>query len=153
KPPKNAQKAVNLWRQWIEERAAGELDDLHLVVENQRTFAIAARKLLTALEVIDGGSLDNDLEDELSADDPQTGERDEKGSDGAGGTADTARAEPADAAPETGRQKELEAADSPAGVFTPEMEPEMAAEPGDLRWAAQSHAARFEISNRDYSVY
>lgn len=153
KPPKNAQKAVNLWRQWIEERAAGELDDLPLVVENQRTFAIAARKLLTALEVMDSGRLDNDLEEELKADDPQTGETDEKGAASADDTADTSRAEPADAAPETADQKELEAADSPAGVFTPEMEPEMAAELGDLRWPAQSHAARFDISNRDYSVY
>jgi cobaltochelatase CobT len=151
RPPKNAQKAVNLWRPWIEERAAGELDDLHSEIDNQRAFAISVRKLLSALEVMDDGSLDNSLEDEPSADDPQTGESDQKGNTSEENKADTIHGETAEPASDPADQKELEAADSPAGVFEWETQPQLTAEPGDMRSAAQS--ARFEISNRDYSVY
>ena len=153
KPPKNAQKATDLWRPWIEERAAGELDDLDSEIDNQRTFAVAVRKLLTALEVIEQGSLDDALEEESNTDDPKSGESDEKGNSGADNTADTTRAETADSTPEAADQKELEVHDSPSGAFEWETQPETAAEPGDLRWPAQSHGARVEIANREYSVY
>ncbi len=153
KPPKNAQKAVNLWRPWIEERAAGELDDLDSGIENQRAFAMAVRKLLAALEVIDDAGFDDRFEEQSSDDEANTGENDEKGNTGQDTTADTSRSETVDAAPEAADQKELEAADSPSGVFEWETQPETAAEPGDMRWPAHPHAARFEFANRDYSVY
>jgi cobaltochelatase CobT len=153
KPPKNAQKIVNLWRPWVEERAASELDDLPSEIQNQRTFAIAIRRLLTALEVMDEGCLGNTLEEEFGSDDPHTGESDQKGNASAENEADMTRGETAEPASNPTDQKESEAADSPASVFEWETQPHLAAEPGDLRSPAQSQAARFEIGNRDYSVY
>jgi len=64
RPPHNAQRIVDLWRPWIEERASAELDRLSLQIEDQRAFAVAVHKLLTALEMIDEGSLGNDPEEE-----------------------------------------------------------------------------------------
>ena len=39
KPPKSAQKIVDLWRPWIEERASADLDRLGQSIEDQRAFA------------------------------------------------------------------------------------------------------------------
>src|SRR5580704_10138534 len=64
KPPRNAQRIVDLWRPWVEERAAADLDKLGREIEDQRAFAFAVHKLLTALEMIDEGSLDTNLEEE-----------------------------------------------------------------------------------------
>nr|MDQ6869872.1 cobaltochelatase subunit CobT [Pseudomonadota bacterium] len=64
KPPKNAQRIVDLWRLWVEERAAADLDKLGQEIEDQRAFAFAVHKLLTALEMIDEGSLDTNPEEE-----------------------------------------------------------------------------------------
>ncbi|MGH6937183.1 MAG: cobaltochelatase subunit CobT, partial [Methylocella sp.] len=36
KPPKNAQRIVDLWRPWVEERAAADLDKLGREIEDQR---------------------------------------------------------------------------------------------------------------------
>ena len=41
RPPHNAQRIVDLWRPWIEERASAELDRLSLQIEDQRAFAEA----------------------------------------------------------------------------------------------------------------
>jgi cobaltochelatase CobT len=152
KPPKNAQRIVDLWRPWIEERAAEELNDLHSEIEDQRAFAFAVHKLLIALEVIDEGGLDNAVDEEHVADDSESGEN-QDGNANEENRADTIRCETGEAASEPLDQKELEAADSPTGEFRRESEPRSPDEAGDLRGPLQSQPARKELGSPDYAVF
>ena len=79
RPPKNAEKIVDLWRPWIEERAAASsLTGLSSQIEDQRAFAVAVHKVLTALEMVDEGSLDSDPEEERTPRASPMGAEDER---------------------------------------------------------------------------
>ena len=84
KPPKAAQRIVDLWRPWIEEKAGAELDKLGDSLENQRNFARSVRDLLVSLDMAEDSSADQDESDdddesseEGEEQDPQEGESDE----------------------------------------------------------------------------
>src|ERR1700704_5481303 len=64
KPPKSAQRIVDLWRPWVEERAAADLDKLGREIEDQRAFAFAVHKLLPPPEMIDRGTCHPNREEE-----------------------------------------------------------------------------------------
>ncbi len=153
KPPKNGQKIVELWRPWIEERAGGELDDLHSEIENQRAFAVAVHKLLAALEVIDQGSLDHAQDEDQAADDPESGEREPQLNAGADHESDTVSGEPADPASDPMGQKDLESTDLPIGHFDLEAEPHATDEADDLHGPLQSQQPRMDIGKPDYAVF
>jgi cobaltochelatase CobT len=153
KPPKNGQKIVELWRPWIEERAADELDDLRSEIEDQRAFAFAVRKLLAALEVIDAGSLDNALDEDQTADEPESAEKDpdlradaDHGSESASGETANPASDPID-------QQDLEADDSPISHFDLEAEPHAADEAVNLCGPLRSQQSRMEIGSPDYAVF
>jgi cobaltochelatase CobT len=56
KPPENAQRVVDLWRDWIEERAGKSMAQLEKSVGNQAAFARVARDLLRQLELTEDTS-------------------------------------------------------------------------------------------------
>jgi cobaltochelatase CobT len=66
-PPLAAKPYVDLWRPWIEEKAAQSLDTLSSALTDQQRFAKLARELIAAL----------DMADELG-DDPDKGEENEE---------------------------------------------------------------------------
>src|SRR3712207_2915021 len=63
KPPPAAAKIVELWRDFIEERAGRDLDGLLGAIENQRAFARSVRELLSSLDMADDAILEQDDED------------------------------------------------------------------------------------------
>jgi cobaltochelatase CobT len=63
-PPPAAKKLVDLWRPLIESRAAGDLDRLEDVLEDQRQFADAVRDLLDSLDMGEDRSSDSEEEDQ-----------------------------------------------------------------------------------------
>ncbi len=69
KPPACATRAVELWRDWIEERAGAELDKLAEVMRDQTRFAKVTRTILRDLDVDE--SDESDAEDQ---DDNETAE-------------------------------------------------------------------------------
>ena len=83
-PPPSAQKLVEQWRGWIEEKAGSDLERLHDLIEDQAAFARATRDILVDLDMGDelGESPDqssDDAEDqegdsEQSSDESQSGE-------------------------------------------------------------------------------
>src|SRR5690606_17637718 len=82
--PKSAERIVELWRPFIEERAGDNFAGLRNVLGDQRAFAHAARDLLVALEMGEelGGEPEesdeeNDSERSDSSDDKSSGEADE----------------------------------------------------------------------------
>ena len=88
KPPNSADQFVNLWRDWIEEKAGDRLDTLGDEIEDQKAFAEAIRDLLVAFDMGDElGEQEPDQEDDQdSEDDPneeeQEGQRDNEESTG-----------------------------------------------------------------------
>ncbi|MEO5494601.1 MAG: cobaltochelatase subunit CobT [Sphingomonas sp.] len=78
--PAVAQPGLALVREWIEEKAGGDLDALRLALDDQRAFASLATKLLEDLELIEGDQVPEDS-DEGGNDDEGTDEQDQ-GDDG-----------------------------------------------------------------------
>jgi len=65
-PPANAERIVNFWRSWIEQKAGNVLGELDQLVEDQQAFGEALRDVLKALELTDDlvDGTDNPIEDE-----------------------------------------------------------------------------------------
>jgi len=107
--PAAGQAVADLWRSWIEEKAAGDLDSLAGKVEDQSAFGDAVRDLLASLDMGDelGGKgepeeTDKDTaETDDGADDPEGGEE----SDGDSGSSE----EESDAGADEASQAEMEA--------------------------------------------
>ena len=88
KPPQSADQFVNLWRDWIEEKAGERLDALGDEIEDQRAFGEAIRDLLVAFDMADelGDQDPEQDEDQDSEEDPneeeQEGDRENEESTG-----------------------------------------------------------------------
>ncbi len=79
-PPPDAPKIGDLWRSYIEDRAAADLARLSDSVENQRRFGEIARDLLASLDMGEESGLDSDDDSEDS--DDSSGEQENSGEDG-----------------------------------------------------------------------
>ncbi|MDP5277436.1 cobaltochelatase subunit CobT [Sphingomonas sp. DG1-23] len=75
--PAGAAMGMALIRDWIEERAAADLDALALTIDDQRAFASLATRLLQDLELIEGEMVPE--EDEGGGEDEGTDDKDEPG--------------------------------------------------------------------------
>ncbi|AAK89775.2 cobalt chelatase [Agrobacterium tumefaciens] len=82
KPPASAGKVLDLWRDFIEEKAAGDLNDLSRVITDQKAFSRLVRKMLTSMQMAeDFGDEDNEpdsQEAESNEDQPRTNETEEE---------------------------------------------------------------------------
>ncbi|MCX2725090.1 cobaltochelatase subunit CobT [Roseibium salinum] len=80
RPPESATKLVDMWRDWIEDKAGGELDKLEAEVEDQNLFGRQLREVLKSLDMADElGDHDQDMdpdqnEDEGNNDEAETGD-------------------------------------------------------------------------------
>jgi cobaltochelatase CobT len=133
KPPKGAQKMVDLWRPWVEERASADLDRLADAIENQRTFGRAVHKVLVSLDMIDEAALDDDDTGEDAGpdeaeDDPQKqeGDGDEEES------GDSLQAQKIEDSTDELEDGAMDAAEAPSGELPED------AEAGDAEEAAES---------------
>ena len=116
KPPKNAQRIVDLWRPWVEERAAVDLDKLGRKIEDQRAFALAVHKLLTALEMIDKGSFNtNPEEEEGDTGAPDGGEKNQPEEGAEDYPGDASGSETAEASSDPMDESGMDAAAAPTG--------------------------------------
>jgi cobaltochelatase CobT len=108
--PALAAPGLSLVRDWIEEKAGGDLDALGLAIDDQRVFAGLVNRLLEDLELIEGDMLPDEAdqggsEDEGTEDRQDDSEEgDEPGEQGQGEM--EARGEPRDADGEEGESAE-----------------------------------------------
>ena len=133
KPPPAAAKIVELWRDFIEDRAGRDLDGLTSSIENQRLFARSVRDLLASLEMADDAMLDQD-EDENEDDQDSSDEKDQ--SDGeAEDQSDGERAEfeISDEGSDDLDEGAQEAADAPSGEL-PDDSDEAVSEEASEAW-------------------
>ncbi len=79
-PPTNARMYVDLWRQWVEDKASTRLSNLSSAIHDQQAFARLSRDLIAALDMADELGDDPDESDESDNQDesePDGGERQE----------------------------------------------------------------------------
>ena len=79
-PPLDARALVDLWRPWIEDKAARHLDHLEDAVADQAAFARMSRDIIAALDMADELGEDPDKSDNSEENDeaePDSGEREE----------------------------------------------------------------------------
>src|SRR4051794_29411219 len=90
-PPSAAAAGLAMVAPWIEERAAADLDAMALVIDDQKAFAMVARRLLEDLELVVPSPLDQEDQDSGGEDENQEEpeEEDSGEEDGSGGEADS----------------------------------------------------------------
>lgn len=79
-PPPDARKIVELWRDFIEKRADGDLSRLVESIEDQKAFGQITRELLSSLEMGEESSLESD--EETDQDDRSDGQDEQAGDEG-----------------------------------------------------------------------
>ena len=79
RPPEAATRIVDLWRDFVEERAGRDLDGLMDTIEDQRSFARSVRDLLSSLDMADESALDRDEDENDEEGEPS---QEDEGSDG-----------------------------------------------------------------------
>jgi cobaltochelatase CobT len=151
KPPAAAAKIVDLWRDFIEERAGEDLNGLLKNIERQRDFARGVRELLSSLDMADEASFDS--EDEENEDENQSDEEQQPGEGEAEQEAQGERAEVdvTDEASEDVEEGATEAADAPSGEFPDESDEADSEEASEASRPPQSRAN--EPRGPDYRAF
>jgi cobaltochelatase CobT len=133
KPPKAAQKMVDLWRPWVEERASADLDRLAGALENQRRFGRAVRKVLASLDMIDEAALDDDDSGEdAGPDEPEDDAQKQEGEGDEQESGDALEMQKSEDATDELEEGAMEAAEAPSGELPED------ADAGDAEEAAEN---------------
>lgn len=111
-PPASAQKIVDLWRGWIEERAGSDLSQLTGTIEDQARFADAIRDILSALEM--GDELGSEQGDESEDGDNDADRDNAEGASDSSEGADQSSADEVEASAEESDAGEGDAAEAEA---------------------------------------
>ena len=112
-PPDNAGPVLELWRDWIEEKAGSDLEDLGEVIEDQKAFARLVRDMLAHMDVAEEFGDDPDQQDQQdSADDdhPRSDEENDQDSEDEAGS-EAAPAEDNDSADDQMEDGEMDGAE------------------------------------------
>ncbi|HEX9464390.1 MAG TPA: cobaltochelatase subunit CobT [Alphaproteobacteria bacterium] len=88
--PETARRMVDLWRPWIEARAGQDLTALERSLEDQESFADAARRLITDLDLGEDEAEASEADaSETEGDQQDTGQEQGEGAEGAESTAES----------------------------------------------------------------
>ena len=150
KPPSGAARVVELWRPFVEGKAAAELDGLGASIHDQRAFARSLHRLLQSLDLPSDSEADED-EDSESAEEDTPPERAED-ADGEGEREESADAMEKEASEDTTDELEegaTEADEAPSADFPDE------ASAGESEEAAENRPPQPTGERRgpDYKAY
>jgi cobaltochelatase CobT len=150
KPPAAAAKIVDLWRDFIEDRAGRDLDGLLKNIENQRSFARSIRDLLSSLDMADDAALDS--EDEENEDENESEQQEQQGEGEAEqeSQGDRAEVEVSEDASDEMEDGATEEADGPSGELPEESEEADSDEAGES-WRPPSRSN--EARGPDYKAF
>ena len=112
--PKSGERVVNLWRDWVEQKAGADIDGLLDKLDDQQAFARVVRDMLASMEMAEelGDDQQND-ETEDDDDQPQGEENSEEGGEDDSGS-DQSKSEDAEASADDEQSGEMEASDATA---------------------------------------
>jgi cobaltochelatase CobT len=150
KPPKSASNVVNLWKDFIDERASAALADLAGKVGDQVAFARIIRSMLASMEMADDISdddLNNDEDSTSDEEQPRSGEENKQDDDGEAGSEEA----PSDEDQSSEDSQETEAQD---GAETSD---EMSEDDADAETPGETRRAELPFTNLppefDYKVF
>jgi len=110
--PRSGEKIVELWRNWIEEKAGTELDDLVGKVDDQHAFARLIRDMLASMEMAEElGEDEQSEENEDDENEPQGEEQSEEGGEDDSGSQDS-QSEESDTSSDDEQSAETESSDA-----------------------------------------
>jgi cobaltochelatase CobT len=95
-PPPSGQRAVDLWRSWIEQKAGNELDRLSGLAEDQDAYARLVRDMIAAFDMADELGAEQEDEDESAEGDDNSDTQGESGEEGEQDAADASSEESQD---------------------------------------------------------
>ncbi|MFC3206811.1 cobaltochelatase subunit CobT [Aquamicrobium soli] len=131
--PSSAEKVVELWRPWVEEKAGADLEGLADKLGDQQAFARVVRDMLASMQMAE--ELSDDQETEESEDDednqPQGEEQSEDGGEDDSGSEES-QSEEAEASTEEEQPAESEASDATADDISDDDDPD-AETPGEAK--------------------
>ncbi|MFP1631104.1 cobaltochelatase subunit CobT [Zhengella sp. ZM62] len=116
--PPSAENVVELWRDWIESKAGGDLDDLLAKLDDQPAFARAVRNMLVSMNMSDEYQ-DEDQQEESEESEEQEQEPQDQGEDGQEESdgSEPSQSEEEQASDEEQQAGEMESADATADEF------------------------------------
>ncbi|MCP4382745.1 MAG: cobaltochelatase subunit CobT [Hyphomicrobiales bacterium] len=128
-PPVSSRPVVDLWRDWIEERAGSDLERLSDSIDDQRNFGLAVRDLIASLDMADELGSESGEDDDSDSD---SGEADDSdGASEASDAADAANPEDVEAAADDTEAGEGESAEADAEEMVDDSELTDARETGE----------------------
>lgn len=152
KPPKAAEKLVDLWREQIEAKAGADLDRLSKSVEDQRAFARTVRDMLASLDMAEqtaqGEESEEDEDDKDQSSEEQQQQDGEAEQESAG---ERSEVDVSDDATEELQEGATEASDAPSGDWDEEDENSEADEAGEAPRPRESKAN--DRPQTDYKAY
>ena len=152
KPPKAAEKIVELWREQIEAKAGSDLDRLSKTIEDQRGFARTVRDMLAALDMADQTAQgDESEEDEDNQDQSSEDQQQQEGESEQESGADRSEVEVSEDATEELQEGASEATDAPAGDWDEEDDSSESEEAGEAPRPRESRGN--ERPQTDYKAY
>ncbi|MDP3408521.1 cobaltochelatase subunit CobT [Bosea sp. (in: a-proteobacteria)] len=154
KPPKAAEKLVDLWREQIETKAGGDLDRLAKAVEDQRAFARTVRDMLASLDMAEQTSQGEDSdEDEDNKDQSSEEQQQQDGEAEQESAGERSEVEVSDDATEELQEGASEASDAPSGDWDDEDENSEADEAGEAPRPRESkNDGRPQTDYKPYTV-
>jgi cobaltochelatase CobT len=154
KPPKAAEKLVDLWREQIEAKAGADLDRLSKAVEDQRAFARTVRDMLASLDMAEQTSQgDESDEDEDSQDQSSDEQQQQEGEAEQESAGERSEVEVSDDATEELQEGASEASDAPSGDWDDEDENSEAEEAGEAPRPRESKSdGRPQTDYKPYTV-
>jgi cobaltochelatase CobT len=150
RPPAAAAKIVDLWRDFIEDRAGRDLDGLLKNIENQRSFARSIRDLLSSLDMADDAALDSEDEENEDENESEQQEQQGEGESEQESQGDRAEVEVSEDASDEMEDGATEEADGPSGELPEESEEADSDEAGES-WRPPSRSN--ETRGPDYKAF
>src|SRR3954454_15196251 len=131
--PKSGTRMVDLWRNWVEDKAGGDLAGLSDKLDDQNAFARIVRDMLASMDMAEelGDEQESEEADESSDDQAQGEERSEEGAEDDSGSED-ARSEDAEASSDEQQSGETEADDATSDQVSDDEDAD-AQTPGEAR--------------------
>jgi cobaltochelatase CobT len=151
KPPAAAAKIVDLWRDFVEDRAGRDLDRLLKNIESQREFARSVRELLSSLDMADDAALDADDEENQDESDAEQEQQQGEGENEQDAQGDKAEAEVSDDGDEEMEEGASEAPEAPTGELPDEAD-EADSEDASESWRPPS-SRHNEPHGPDYKAF
>jgi cobaltochelatase CobT len=141
KPPKPAQKIVDLWRDFIEQKAGKDLDGLAGNIEDQQKFAKAVQKMLTSLDMAEQSQFnDQQDDDDDNSSDPNNDQQESQGEQDQDQSQEGMDLQETDEANEDLQDGAMEESDAPSSDMQDEMDDGDSEEPAEAKRPPQTGA-------------